>query len=93
MLKTNRHYKSKCIISSQYVNDLVPMARRQIDYYLLFGGINEQKLKEIYMNADLNISEDHYIKLYLDATNEKYNFFYIDTNGEYRRNFNQKYLI
>ena len=93
LLKTNRHYKAKVILSSQYVNDLVPMARRQIDFYLLFGGINEQKLKEIYMNADLNISEDDYIKLYHDATNEKYNFFYIDTNGEYRRNFNQKYLI
>eukprot|EP00732_Lithocolla_globosa_P000484 Lithocolla_globosa_v1_NODE_146_length_5712_cov_12.381121.p4 type:complete len:235 gc:universal NODE_146_length_5712_cov_12.381121:4394-5098(+) len=56
LLKTNRHFRSKVILSSQYLNDLLPMSRRQIDYYILFGGLSEQKLQEIYINADLDIS-------------------------------------
>lgn len=90
LLKQNRHFKSKVIISSQWV-DLNPAARRQIQYYLLFKGINEEKLDELYKNMDLDISYDKMLDLYKDATQEKYNFFYISTDGEYRHNFNEKY--
>lgn len=93
LLKTNRHYKAKVLISTQYLNDLLPMARRQIDVYLLWGGLNEQKLKEIYANADLDIEYEFFLSLYYDATIDKYNFFYIDTNNGYRKNFNQKYIF
>ena len=90
LLKQNRHFKSKVIISSQWV-DLNPGARRQIQYYLLFKGINEEKLDELYKNMDLDISYEKLLELYKDATSEKYNFFYISTDGEYRHNFNEKY--
>jgi hypothetical protein len=93
LLKTNRHYKAKVLISSQYLNDLLPTARRQIDVYILFGGLNEAKLKEIYANADLNISYEEFETLYHDSTAEKYNFFYVDTNGDYRKNFSHRYIM
>lgn len=94
LLKTNRHYKAKILISSQYLNDLLPMARRQIDVYLLWGGLNEEKLKELYQNADLDISFEKFQELYNDATKDKYNFFYVDaSNVQYRKNFNQQYIL
>lgn len=93
LLKQNRHYKSKVIISSQYINDIQPQCRRQIQTYLLFGGINEQKLDEIYVNADLNISFEKFVELYKLATSEKYSFFYCDSSGEYRQNFDKQFIL
>jgi hypothetical protein len=93
LLKQNRHYKSKVIISSQYINDIAPQCRRQMQYYLLFSGINEQKLEELFDNADLNIDFEQFVYLYKLATAGQYNFFYIGTNGDYRRNFNEKILF
>ena len=92
LLKKNRHLKAKVIISSQYLNDLLPEARKQIDYFLLFGSLHEDKLKTIYKDADISVDYDEFKRLYQNATKEKYNFFYIDTRkDEFRRNFN--YLI
>lgn len=91
LLKQNRHYKSKIIISSQYILDILPEARNQIQYYLIFGGINEQKLFEIYKNANLNIDFDEFMKMYEDATSTPYNFFYVSTYCDYRHNFNKNY--
>jgi len=94
LLKTNRHYLSKCIISSQHVNDLKPAARKQIDYWLLFKGHKEEKLEIIYKDADINIPFELFHQLYLDATKEKYNFLYIDTNDmSFRKNFNMQYNL
>ena len=94
LLKKNRHMKSKIIISSQYLNDIPPMSRRQIDVYLIFSGLNLEKLQEIYKNADLDLSFERFIDLYHDATSEKYQFFYVDaSNCNYRRCFNYQYII
>ena len=94
LLKTNRHYKSKVLISSQWVHDIAPMSRRQIDTYILFGGLNNDKLEKVFENADLNIEFDVFLELYKDATKDKYNFFYVDSsNCTYRKNFNIKYIV
>ena len=89
LLKTNRHYKSKIIISSQYLHDLQPMSLRQMDYWLLFSGLPDEKLQMVYKQADLSIDYEKFYELYKQATSEKYSFFYIDTNTDtFRRNFN-----
>lgn len=94
LLKKNRHFKSKVIISSQYWNDLNPASRKQMDNILIFRSIPDNKLKEIYHDADLSIPYDTFVKIYKNATKEPYNFLYIDcNNGEFRRNFCLKYLI
>jgi hypothetical protein len=80
LVKKHRHFKSKVILSSQYILDIDQQSRRQMDYFILFGGINKDKLNMIYVNADLSISEDEFNKLYHYATTEKYNFLYMNTN-------------
>jgi len=94
LLKQNRHYKSKVIISSQYIHDIPPQARLQTDYFLVFQGINVEKLDIIYKDADVNITFEEFVELYMKATEDKYNFLYIDVrNSTFRKNFNQEFVL
>ena len=94
LLKSNRHYKCKVIMSSQYLLDLDPQSIRQLDYILVFAGQTQDKLLRIYEGADLSIPFESFVKFYYYATAGKYNFLYIDTtNEQYRKNFNEELFI
>jgi hypothetical protein len=90
LLKTNRHYKSKVILSSQNLEDLQPAAIRNLDYILLFGGIPTEKIEKIREQILLDIDENKLVEIYKLITNKKYNFLYIDIRNEIlRENFNK----
>ena len=92
LLKKNRHFKAKIIVSSQYLNDMLPESRKQQDYFLIFRGQPNKKLEEIRRDADVGLDEEEFRDVYQFATEERYSFLYIDTHqNTYRRNFN--YLI
>ena len=94
LVKQNRHYLSKVIISSQYVTDLSPDTRAMIDIWLLLGDQNDEKLKVIYEFCDPVVEYDTFKQMFEDATKEKYHFFFIDkNNGQYRKDFNTEYII
>lgn len=94
LLKTHRHYKCSCIISSQYPNDLDPQSRKQIDYWLLGCHHSDNKLLEIHQIIDTSLPYEIFKKLYEDATSKNYNFLYIDTiKDNYRKNYNLKYNL
>ena len=89
LLKKNRHYKMMCILSSQYVHDVDPAGLRQIDYFLIFKGIKNEKLQHIHKLADLALDFNIFETIYNKATEKLYSFLYINTQAEqYRRNFN-----
>jgi hypothetical protein len=90
LLKTNRHYKSKVICSSQYITDLEPESILQLDYCIAFKNIPQDKLMSLHQKLDLATPLDKFIQIYNYATKDKYNFLYIDTREEqYRKNFNE----
>jgi|688.fasta_scaffold60564_3 hypothetical protein len=94
VLKKNRHYKSKCIISSQYMNDLKPASIQQLDYVLIFGGQPTEKLNILHKQIDLSSPLNIFLEIYHNATSEKYNFLYVDVRKEkYRKNFNIEYNL
>lgn len=94
LLKTNRHYKAKVILSSQYFLDLTPEARKQIDYMLIYGGTSLDKLEAMYKDSDLTIPFDLFLQLYEDATKDKYNFLYVDVREDkFRKNFDKEYIL
>lgn len=93
LVKLHRHSVSKVIISSQYLNDLLPSTRSQIDSYILFRGLDKEKLEETYRYGNFTIPYQLFDKFYHDATEEKYNFFYCTTNNEYRHNFDKQYKV
>jgi hypothetical protein len=82
LCKQNRHYKAKVIISSQYYNNITKQTRQQIDYILLFPKIPIERLEIIYLELDLNILYETFLKCYRYATKDKYNFLYIDIQNE-----------
>jgi len=89
LLKKNRHFKAKIILSSQYLNDLLPAARKQLDYFILFKGHPRAKIDEIHRDASIAIPQEEFYNLYKFATEEPWSFLYVDTvKGEFRRNFN-----
>lgn len=94
LLKRNRHFKMKIIISSQYFYDLCKDGRLQIDYAIIFGKLPFDKIQALHKELDLSIDLSQLIKMYENATQEKYNFLYIDVrNDTYRKNFNFEYLL
>jgi hypothetical protein len=91
LLKVNRHLHSKVILSSQYLNDLSPQARRQIDVWLLFTGCKKEKLSTVMRDCDTHLDYDVFEQVYKYATAKKYNFLYIDChNSKFRKNFNEQ---
>lgn len=90
LLKQNRHIKSKIIISSQYITDIIPSARLQIDYCLVFGGLSNRNLMDLFNSLNIWLPElKDFIELYRQVTKRKYNFLYIDNVEQvFRENFN-----
>ena len=94
LLKFNRHFKSKLIISSQWLHDLLPESRKQIDLFLIFKGFPIQKLQELYKDADTGVPFDVFCEMYKKATEKKHSFLYVDSRAdEFRRNFDSKFII
>ena len=94
LMKMNRHYKMKVIISSQYCNDLLPSEIKQLDYCLVFRGETDAKLEKLHKDLDLSINFELFKKVYKYATQKMYSFLYIDVRQEkYRKNFNYEYKI
>lgn len=93
LLKKNRHFRSKIIVSSQYLNDLLPEARKQIDTWMVFRGQPKKKLDEIYRDADVNVDVEEFYDIYKFATEKEFSFLYIDSKtSEFRRNFSYQLI-
>lgn len=95
LLKTNRHYKAKVILSAQNLNDLMPEAIRNLDYVLCFGRIPDDKMDKLRQDLLLDVDEQTFHNMYKDATDKQHSFFYIGRSGEdeFRKNFNDKYIL
>jgi hypothetical protein len=96
LLKRNRHFESKVLISSQSWNDIALQGRMQINYVLLFKGYakSREKLQEIYKNCDLSVPFDVFEGIYAYATKAPFSFLWIDLpNSEFRKNFNESISI
>ena len=92
LIKMHRHFRTKVLVSSQYPNDMLPDARNNIDFWILFSGHSEEKLLTIFRNCDLKITFDLFKALYENATAKKYNFLYVNKpRNEFRKNFNLEY--
>lgn len=94
LLKTFRHYKSKVIVSSQWPNDIKPEARKQIDFFLLFGGHSKEKLEVLYTDMGISMPFESFYDVYKNITKEKYQFLYVNQHtGELRHNFDKKIIL
>lgn len=94
LIKRARHLRCIIIISSQYIHDLSLACRSNLWYLILFSNISKKKLELIYNEFIHKFEFEDFLKIYYNATNEKYNFLYINCdNNELRKNFDIKYLL
>ena len=94
LLKVNRHQHCKTLLSSQYLNDLSPMARRQIDCWLLFGGLKKNKLEQVVRDCDTRLEYNKFEQVYKFCTSGKYDFMTLNCDTDtYRKNFNEQVVV
>ena len=94
LIKKNRHFLCKLLISSQYCMDLLPGSLRQIDMCFIFKGVPPEKMQKLIKDFDLAIPLDKLLNIYQYATLNKFSFLKIDTQeNEYFRNFNFQFDI
>lgn len=82
LIATNRHYKSKVIISTQYFTDIMPDTRSCLDVLCIFPKIPIDKIQKLHEDIQLSIDYPVFEKLYLEATKKSHNFLYVDIRRE-----------
>lgn len=97
LVKNHRHYLSKVLVASQHFNDVPLGARKQIDYWLIFKGLDEDKLHDLYSESTLTVNFENFITMYHEATrdaDETHDFFYVNSNRpDFRKNFNKQFIL
>lgn len=94
LIKKNRHFKVKTIISSQDWMDFPKGSRPCIDYALLFKDVPESRLKAIHEQLSITIPYNKFLETYYTVTSVPFSFLYIDRNKKkFRRNFNEELEI
>ena len=94
LMKKNRHFKCKVIISSQHPNDLQPESLKQLQVAILFGGHSDDKLIKFHRDLDLTIDRDTFIDMYREVTLKPFNFLYVDVGrGRYRKNLDTEIIV
>lgn len=82
LLKIHRHSKSSCIISSQFILDIMPSALQQLDIVIFFRGMQDEKLERLHRLLDLSIDFDKFYEIYKHCTEEPYSFMYLSVRDE-----------
>lgn len=92
LVKRNRHFHCRTIMSSQDGKDIRPATISNMDYLLLYPNITQARLEHIYEALGMNhITFDDFKKLYYHATSAPYNFLYIDRKtGKFRHNYDKE---
>jgi hypothetical protein len=82
LLKVHRHSKSSVIVSSQYLSDLQPQSILQLDYFVGFKSLSEEKMENIHRLLDLSIDFEKFWEIYKHCTLEPYSFMYLSVRDE-----------
>lgn len=91
LLKKNRHLKANVILSSQYLHDLTPSSIKQLDYFIAFKSLSDDKLETIHKGLDLSLDLEKLLMYYHYCVEKPYSFLYINVRTEeYRCNFNKR---
>jgi len=95
LAKKSRHFKIRLIVSTQYLLDLMPAARKQFYYGMLFGGMGVAKLETVYKDLDISwIFFERFVEIYNLVTSKPYQFLFVDrSKRELRQNFTDKIIL
>lgn len=88
LMKRNRHLRSKIVIASQYLNDIPPQARVNLDGICIGKGVSRNKVIEAHRYLDVPVDADTFWDMYMQATQQPYTFFVVFPSlNQFRINF------
>jgi hypothetical protein len=99
LLTKSRHYHTRVFLSCHDLTNLSPTSLRMLTNILIFKGLSDDRIKELSEKCEIAFDEDkkghpYLLDLYKDATKDKYSFLYANKNvRDFRKNFNQKYIV
>lgn len=94
LMKIQRHFGTKIIISTQSYKDTDAKIRKgNLDYVLLYKGIPIETLEEIWSEQSITAPLPAFIEMYFHATQEKYHFLLIDRTGSFRKDYDREYKV
>jgi hypothetical protein len=82
LFKRHRHFKASVIVSSQYLHDVDRQCLLQLDYFLAFRGMSEDKMEVVHQLLDLSIPYQTLWDIYKYCTQEPYSFMYLSVRDE-----------
>lgn len=86
LIKKGRHLNCKIIFSSQYVKDLMPETRENIEMFIMFRDMPEEDLNLVRKEMGGAISKEEFKNLYDHCTMEKYSCMSVNKyNGQIRK--------
>lgn len=93
-----RHFGISTIVLTQKFNALAPIIRINASFLIVFKLRNQQELDTLLNENSALVDKNTMLKIYKKATDEKYNFLYIDlmaghVNDMFYYNFTQKFKL
>lgn len=94
VLKKCRHYKTRCIVSSQHLLHLTPQSFGQLSTLLLWGGFSEHYITELWSRCNLgSIDAKQLFAIYQELTKKPHSFLNISLrSGKLRIEFKKEPL-
>ena len=93
LLKKNRHFKAKVIVSTQWPNDLAPESLKQLNLLMLWKGLPMLKLEELHEKCAIPVTLEKFVEMYHQATTPAHGFLWIDLDKyTYRMNFTDEFV-
>jgi hypothetical protein len=87
-----------CLYLAQNYFSIPPLIRRQFNYVIILKMSGQKDMKQIIQNYSLGLDANEIVKLYKDATKERFDFLQIDCetrsdNKRFSHNFTGFYKI
>lgn len=81
LIKKNRHYRAKIIMSSQSIVDITPGMFVNLEYLVIFKSFSEDTLMNLYKRSHMWMPYEDFLAFYKDAVSQKYGFLFVDLVG------------
>lgn len=86
LIKKNRHYRAKIIMSSQAIVDITPGMFVNLEYLIIFKSFSDDTLLNLYKRSHMWIPYEDFLSFYKDAVSEPYGFLLVDMVGNNDQN-------
>jgi len=90
----NRHMRALILLISHHPSNLLPQARTNLDYCIVFRGMPDEKLCMLHHDLNISVPLERFMEIYKEVTKEPYSFLWIScSDDELRAGFNRRIVL